>query len=86
MKAVHVGLVADPAAPIEIARRLSDPESPGGDGRDFWEIDVVSEPCTTGPQDVDTAMTQNGTALMSPRRRTGDHFVHSTTGQSERRP
>src|SRR6476660_765456 len=57
MKTVHVGLVADPASPTEIARRISDLESPGGDG---WDIEVVSEPFTTGSEDVDTAMARLG--------------------------
>jgi len=47
--------VADPAVPTEIARRLSDLESPDED-RDTWDIEVVSEPFTTGSEDVDTAM------------------------------
>ena len=60
MAIVHVGLVADPASPTEIARRISDLESPGGEGRDAWDIEVVSEPFTTGCEDVDTAMARLG--------------------------
>jgi len=56
MKTVHVGLMADPASPTDIAWRISDLESPGGDDRDYWDIEVVSEPFTTGSEDVDTAM------------------------------
>ena len=48
MKPIQVGLVADPASPTEIARRISDLESPGGEDRDAWDIEVVSEPFTTG--------------------------------------
>jgi hypothetical protein len=52
---IRIGLVADPAAPTEIAQRLSDLESPDED-RDTWDIEVVSEPFTTGSEEVDTAM------------------------------
>jgi hypothetical protein len=54
MKTLHVGLVADPAAPTAIARRMSD-LSPA-EGADSWDITVLSEPFTTGSEDVDTAM------------------------------
>jgi hypothetical protein len=53
MKPIHVGLVADPAKPTEIARRISDFHAPGGEA---WDIEVVSEPFTTGSEDVDTAV------------------------------
>jgi len=49
-----VGLVADPAAPTEIARKMID-LSPV-DGGDGWDIAVVSEPFTTGSEDVETAV------------------------------
>ncbi|MGF9660907.1 hypothetical protein AAIH25_03440 [Arthrobacter crystallopoietes] len=55
MKPIHVRLVADPATPTEIARRMTDLHPAGGD-RDVWDIEVVSEPFTTGSEDVDTAM------------------------------
>ncbi len=54
MRTVHVGLVADPAAPTAIARRLSDLSPPDGDVR--WDITVVSEPFTTGSEDVGVAV------------------------------
>ncbi|MEV5968229.1 hypothetical protein AB0L70_41065 [Kribbella sp. NPDC051952] len=54
MESIRVGIVADPAAPTVIARRLTD-LSPL-DGRDAWDITVVSEPFTTGSEDVDTAV------------------------------
>jgi hypothetical protein len=60
MKTIRVGLLADPASPTEIARRMSNLESPGGEGRDVWDIEVVSEPFTTGSEDVDTAMARLG--------------------------
>jgi hypothetical protein len=56
MKTVHVGLVADPASPTKIAWRMSDLESPGGDDRDYWDIEVLSEPFTTGSEDVGIAL------------------------------
>jgi hypothetical protein len=56
MKPIHVGLVADPASPTEIARRISDLDPPGGEGRDAWDVEVVSQPFTIGSEDVDTAV------------------------------
>jgi len=56
MKLINVGLVADPAKPTEIARRIRDLDPPGGEGRDAWDIEVVSEPFTMGSEDVDTAV------------------------------
>jgi hypothetical protein len=56
MKRIQVGLVADPAAPSEIARRLSDLGPPGGEDRDAWDIEMVSEPFTMGSEDVGTAL------------------------------
>ena len=54
MGSFRVGLVADPAAPTQIARGLTDlcPV----DGSDSWHITVVSEPFTTGSEDVEAAM------------------------------
>ena len=60
MKPIHVGLVADPASPTEIARRIGDLDPPGGEDRDAWDIEVVSEPFTTGCEDVDTALARLG--------------------------
>ena len=60
MKPIHVGLMADPASPTKIARRLSGLHSRGGTDRDAWDIEVVSEPFTTGSEDVDTALGRLG--------------------------
>jgi hypothetical protein len=60
MKPIHVGLVADPASPAKIARRMSNLDPPGGEDRDAWDIEVVSEPFTTGSEDVDTALGRLG--------------------------
>jgi hypothetical protein len=60
MKPIHVGLVADPASPTKIAHRLSDLDPPGGEDRGTWNIEVVSEPFTTGSEDVDTALERLG--------------------------
>jgi hypothetical protein len=60
MKPIHVGLVADPASPTKIAHRISDLDPPGGEDRDAWDIEVVSEPFTTGCEDVDTALGRLG--------------------------
>ena len=54
MEPIRVGLVADPAAPTEIARDMTD-LSPL-DGGDAWAITVVSQPFTTGSEDVDAAL------------------------------
>jgi hypothetical protein len=56
MNRINVGIVADPASPTEIARRLTGLGSPAGEDRDTWDIEVVSEPFTLGSEDVDTAM------------------------------
>jgi hypothetical protein len=56
MKPIHVGLVADPASPTEIARPMSDLTPPDGEDGAAWDIDVVSEPFTTGSEDVGTAI------------------------------
>ena len=60
MKPIHVGLVADPASPTEIARRIGDLDPPDGEDRGGWDIEVVSEPFTTGCEDVDTAVARLG--------------------------
>jgi hypothetical protein len=54
MESIRVGLVADPVAPTEVAQGLADlcPV----DGKVAWDITVVSEPFTTGSEDVETAL------------------------------
>jgi hypothetical protein len=54
MEAIRIGLVADPAAPTEIARGMTDLRPP--DGADTWDITVVSEPFTTGSEEVHAAV------------------------------
>jgi hypothetical protein len=54
MQSTRVGLVADPAAPTHVAKHLTG-LSPV-DGGETWDITVVSEPFTTGSEDVETAM------------------------------
>ena len=56
MEPIRVGLVADPAAPTKIARGMTD-LSPL-DGSDAWHIIVVSEPFTTGSEDVEIAVSR----------------------------
>ena len=60
MKPIHVGLVADPASPTEIARRIGDLDPPDGEGRGGWDVEVVSEPFTIGCEDIDTALARLG--------------------------
>lgn len=54
METIHVGLVADPAAPTAIARGMSDLSPP--EGGESWDITVVSEPFTTGSEDIEAAV------------------------------
>ena len=56
MTPIHVGLMADPDSPTNIARRMGDLRPPGSEDRTAWDIEVVSEPFTTGCEDVDTAL------------------------------
>jgi hypothetical protein len=58
MKPIHVGLVADPAKPTEIARRIGDLDSSDGEHRQAWDIEVVSEPFPVASEDVDTALSR----------------------------
>ncbi|HKU09857.1 MAG TPA: hypothetical protein VJQ61_01310 [Sinomonas sp.] len=55
MNPVHVGLLADPASPTDVARRISDLQ-PRGEDRDAWDIEIVSESFTTDCEDVNTAL------------------------------
>lgn len=55
---VQVGLVADPAKPTEIARRLGDLDPPGAQQQRAWDIDVVSEPFTVACEGVGTALSR----------------------------
>jgi hypothetical protein len=54
MEPIRVGLVADPAAPTDTALRMDDLDPPGKLGA--WDITVVSEPFTTGSEDIETAV------------------------------
>jgi hypothetical protein len=54
MEPIRIGLVADPAAPTKIARGMTDLAPL--DGSRAWDVAVVSEPFTTGSEDIDTAM------------------------------
>jgi hypothetical protein len=56
MEPTRVGLVADPAAPTAIARGLTDLSPLDDNGS--WDITIVSEPFTTGSEDVDIAVSR----------------------------
>jgi hypothetical protein len=56
MKPIQIGLVADPASPTAIARRISDLDPPRGEDRADWYVEVVSEPFTSGSEDAETAV------------------------------
>jgi hypothetical protein len=58
MEPVRIGLVADPAKPTEIARRMGDIGAPDGPDRQVWDVEVVSEPFTLASEDVDTALSR----------------------------
>lgn len=74
MESIRVGLVADPAAPTQMAQGMTD-LSPL-DGSDTpWDITVVSEPFTTGSENVDTAV---GRLQDHARRRNWDLVVGLT--------
>ncbi|MEX5257990.1 hypothetical protein [Kocuria arenosa] len=76
MKPTHIGLVADPAAPAEIAARMTDLGPPSDENQDAWDIEVVSEPFTLGSEDVDTA-------LARLRDQAGQHGWHLVVGLTE---
>jgi hypothetical protein len=57
MDPIRVGLVADPAKPTAIARRMGE-QSPKDDGRPAWDIEVISEPFTTACEDVETPLSR----------------------------
>lgn len=52
MNPVHVGLLADPASPTDVARRISYLQPRGG--REAWDIEIVSESFTTDCASVKT--------------------------------
>jgi hypothetical protein len=56
MQPIRVGLVADPASPTVIARRIRDQVPADDRDRGAWDIELVSEPFTTGSEDVDSAV------------------------------
>src|SRR4051794_36070553 len=58
MEPIRVGLLADPAKPTDIARRLADGDPSAGVATDPWDIEVVSEPFTVGSEDVDAAVSR----------------------------
>jgi len=55
MTPIHIGLVADPYAPTELARRLDDLGMPEPDGQG-WDIEVLSEPFTVGSEETGSAL------------------------------
>src|SRR3954465_13235346 len=55
MGQIRVGLVADPAKPTVLAKGMTDLQ-PSDDSDDTWDITVVSEPFTTGSEEVETAV------------------------------
>ncbi|GAA2082231.1 hypothetical protein [Microbacterium hatanonis] len=58
MGPIRVGLVADPASPTDVARRMTNLTPAGDAARDEWDVEFVSEPFTLGLEDVDTALSR----------------------------
>jgi hypothetical protein len=56
MKPVHVGLVADPHSPTQMARRLEGLDPPDGEDTDQWDFEILSEPFATDCEDFETAL------------------------------
>jgi hypothetical protein len=56
MEPIRVGLVADPASPTAVARRMTDLRPPLAAETDGWIVELVSEPFTLGSEDVDVAL------------------------------
>lgn len=56
MDPIRVGLVADPASPTNIARRMTDLAPAAGSPPAEWDVEFVSEPFTLGSEDVDVAL------------------------------
>lgn len=56
MEPIRVGLVADPASPTTVARRMTDLTPPLAAAADDWVVELVSEPFTLGSEDVDVAL------------------------------
>ena len=59
MTPINVGLMADPAKPTIVARGLGDLRQPD-DSAPPWDVEVVSEPFTTGAEDAETALSRLG--------------------------
>lgn len=56
MEPIRVGLVADPASPTDVARRMTDLTPAAGASAEVWDVEFVSEPFTLGSEDVDIAL------------------------------
>lgn len=56
MEPIRVGLVADPASPTVVARRMTDLTPPVAAQADGWIVELLSEPFTLGSEDVDVAL------------------------------
>jgi hypothetical protein len=56
MKPIHVGLVADPHSPTQMAHRLEDLDPPQGGDREQWHVEILSEPFATDCEDFETAV------------------------------
>lgn len=60
MEPLRVGLVADPASPTAVARRMTDLAPPITAEAVGWTVELISEPFTLGSEDVDVAVARLG--------------------------
>ena len=58
MERIHVGLVADPAAPTQVARDFVDRHAHDGHRHPAWDVEMLSEPFTLACEDVDSVMSR----------------------------
>jgi hypothetical protein len=58
MEPIHVGIVADPAKPTDIAHDFIGSDPLDVADRQPWDLELVSEPFTVSCEDVDTALSR----------------------------
>lgn len=56
MEPIRVGLVADPASPTHVARRMTDRTPPLAERAEPWDVELLSEPFTLGSEEVGVAL------------------------------
>ncbi|MDR6176507.1 hypothetical protein QE364_001219 [Nocardioides zeae] len=56
MEPLRVGLVADPAYPTQVARRLDDLQPADREGGPAWDVELLSEPFTSASESPEDAL------------------------------